>query len=972
LGFLKRSGMHSPVYRFAHFELDPSAYSLRRGGVTLNIERIPLDLLFLLVERRGDLITRSDILDRVWGKGVFVDAENAVNTAVRKLRRALSDDPSKPQFIATVPTKGYRFIGVVDVADRGLFEIVKSTAASDGPIAGADRLIVGRENDLDQLRTHLQRASRGTRQIVFVTGEPGIGKTTVIDSFSSFLARGHEARIGRGQCIEQYGAGEPYMPVLEALTRLCKEAGGDHVVEVLNRVAPSWLAQMPALLSQPEREHLERITQGVTQPRMLREMAEGLEVIAAQIPLVLLIEDLHWSDPSTLDLIGTVARRREPARLMIVGTYRPVEMLAGEHPLRAMKEELELHQQAVELRLPLLSKADVAGYLAQRFSDGTEKIASAVYARSEGNPLFMVNVIDYLVEQGSFADADKIEAPRNIRQMIERNLQRLLPDEQRILEAASVAGAVFSAASIAAVLERPLAEIDTCCTQLAKREQFVARLGPSTWPDGTSSTGFRFRHALYSNVLYDAIPDSHRLEFHRRIADRLEAAYDGRVSEIAAVLANHYRRANEMDKAARYFQRAGEGAVARHAYREAERHYRDALALLLTLPESPERDARELTLQVALGPVLGVTTGFAARDTNALYARARSLSARNVTEESLGAIWGLWLVATSRGEVREALVLAEQMREIASALGSSRGLVEALYARGVTSHWFGDLIESNRCLQYVCEHYRESESGNAPHDFAAYARAFRGINDWLLGYPDQARRLTEEARALALRRNIPFSVVMVGAVTAQHDGLRGDFASAQASAEAAEQLSAELGFDQLHAGAGVIACWAKARLKAAPVAVELIRTRLAEAEALGFLALRPYFLCCLAETQALAGGLGDALATVNQALKIDTDNRWYRPLAFTLRGDLLLKDDPADSSQRELAERDFRDAIGLSRTMSAKSPELHATTSLARLLRDTGRRDAARTMLADIYGWFTEAFDTADLREAKALLDELD
>src|SRR5215469_6418783 len=210
---------------------------------------------------------------------------------------------------------------------------------------------------------------------------------------------------------------------------------------------------------------------------MLREMAEALEVIAAEVPLVLYLEDLQWSDPSTLDLIATVACRSEPARLMILGTYRPGEMLAGKHPLRAMKEELELHQHAIELRLPLLSEADVAAFLAERFSHVTENIARVVYARTEGNPLFMVNVIEYLVDQGSLADAEKIEAPRNIRQMIERNLQRLSPDEQRILEAASVAGTEFSAAAVAAALHQPTTEIEACCTILARREQFIATQG---------------------------------------------------------------------------------------------------------------------------------------------------------------------------------------------------------------------------------------------------------------------------------------------------------------------------------------------------------------------------------------------------------------------------------------------------------------------------------------------------------------
>jgi predicted ATPase len=258
--------------------------------------------------------------------------------------------------------------------------------------------MVGRTAEMAHLNEWFAQVRSGARRVIFVAGEPGIGKTTLTRAFLSSIGSDRKVRIGRGQCVEQYGAGEPYMPILEALTRLCRDPGGDKLVEILHRIAPAWLAQMPSLISAEDRARLQGLSQGTTQQRMLREMAEALEVVARELPLILYLEDLHWSDPSTLDLIATVARRSELARLMILGTYRPVEMLAGEHPLRAVKEELELHQQCIELRVPLLSEGDVAAYLAQRFSDGKEIIAPAVYARSEGNPLFMINVVDYLVE----------------------------------------------------------------------------------------------------------------------------------------------------------------------------------------------------------------------------------------------------------------------------------------------------------------------------------------------------------------------------------------------------------------------------------------------------------------------------------------------------------------------------------------------------------------------------------------------
>jgi hypothetical protein len=308
--------------------------------------------------------------------------------------------------------------------------------------ATASTLMVGREGELRQLSDWFASVLRGSRRVVFVSGEAGIGKTTFVNAFIDSLRR-EGVRIARGQCVEQYGAAEPYMPMLEALTQLGRGAGSQQLLAILHRLAPAWLAQLPALLTAEERARIQGETQGLTQQRMLREMAETLAALAAEAPLVVLLEDLHWSDASTLDLIAAVARRTEPARLLILGTYRPVEMLAGDHPLRALKDELEVHQQCQELRLKLLGEAEVALYLARRFaSDGAQfsRLAPAIYQRTDGNALFMVNVVDYLVAQGLQLDASKIETPRNIRQMIERNLRRLDAEQQAVLESAGVAG----------------------------------------------------------------------------------------------------------------------------------------------------------------------------------------------------------------------------------------------------------------------------------------------------------------------------------------------------------------------------------------------------------------------------------------------------------------------------------------------------------------------------------------------------
>jgi len=451
------------------------------------------------------------------------------------------------------------------------------------------------------------------------------------------------------------------------------------VIELLHKFAPTWLAQMPSLLDEADRERLHNVTQGVTQQRMLHEMMEALEGFAAEAPLVMLFEDLHWSDSSTLKLISAIARRTESARLMILATYRPVAILANDHPLRTMKEELELHRYCEELRLKLLDEEDDAGYLARRFaSNGSQRfdwLAPVIHELTGGNPLFMINVVDYLADAGLLVTsrdggaesleklgAERLEVPRTIRQMIERNLERLKPEEQAVLEGASVAGMEFSAASVAAALERPQTEIEACCTRLSRHEQFVSIRGPITWPDGTIAAGFRFHHTLYQQVLYGRLPVGYRLQLHQRIAAHLELGYGERASEVATELAHHYSLANVKHKAIQYLYLAGKRAAARGAVMEVEEHYRYALKLLGELPQAVERDRQELALQIALGGVLWSSKSWSHPEAGRVYQQARVLGEKlGESAQIVAALHGLVVSAIGRGQFKLACELAEQM-----------------------------------------------------------------------------------------------------------------------------------------------------------------------------------------------------------------------------------------------------------------------------------------------------------------------
>jgi tetratricopeptide (TPR) repeat protein len=485
------------------------------------------------------------------------------------------------------------------------------------------------------------------------------------------------------------------------------------------------------------------------------------------------------------------------------------------------------------------------------------------------------------------------------------------------------------------------------------------------WPDGTSSTAFRFQHALYLKVLYDAIPDSQRVGFHRQIADRLEAGYDGKVNEIAAELANHYRSANEADKAARYFQLAAEGAVQRCAYREGERHYRDALSTLLARPESADRDRAELTIQMALGGISVATQGWAADDTLAVYDRAKTLAARMGSAESADLYFGLWVTALTRGELPAALILSEQMLQIAAAVGPS-ALVNAYFATGSTHFVLGNLTEGYQLLMQGVNLHKAEDFEKVPYDSGIYSICYAGAAKWLLGYPERAREFTYEGRAWAKRVGKPFVLAHADAFSLA-DVFRGDFEDTSLACEKAEKLSTEWGFPTYRTASRIFGVWARAqmgRLAEGSTVVKSLRDEADSAQPL----FRELMLAIVAETEASIDAIDEAIISLEHALQCNPKELWYRPLTLTLRGRLRLL---ANSNSIDLAEQDFRDAIELSRKMSAKSPELRATTSLARLLRDTGRRDEARTMLAEIYCWFTEGFDTKDLKEAKALLDEL-
>jgi DNA-binding winged helix-turn-helix (wHTH) protein/tetratricopeptide (TPR) repeat protein len=960
---------------FSSFRLDPLNEQLWRGQQEIVLRRKTFDVLRYLVEHSQQLVTKAALLDAVWPKVAVSDSMPAIS--VGELRRALGDEASTPRLIETVHGRGYRFIAKVTTAPAEV------ATAPQLPRPGPAPIFVGRETELALLRSRLQDARSGQRRVVFVAGEPGIGKTAFVRVFlDSVATEGTALLVGRGQCVEQYGAGEPYMPVLEALGRLCQEPGGGRVIEILRQFAPMWLAQMPAVVTPAERARLQIETQGITQQRMLREMTQALEVLTAEVSLVLVLEDLHWSDFSTLELISALAVRREPARLLIVATYRPVEMLTGDHRLRTMKEELELHHECEEVRLKFLNQDNVADYLARRLATGSSRqfgtLASAIHRRSDGNPLFMVNVVDYLIEArllssqrevtaGAFAKVppfDRIDVPKGIRQMIERNFDLLKPHEQAVLEAASVVGAEFSAAEVAAALEGEVSEIESRCLELSRREQFLSAGTPISWPDGTLATSFRFHHALYQEVLYARVPAAHQLLLHRRIAEREEAAYGERAHQIATSLAHHYSRANHKDKAVKYFQLAARQAAGRGAVVEAEGHYRRALGFLGQLPADAERDRRELALQIGLGSALWASKSWSHPDTSDAFRRAQELGEiLGETRQVFTVLLALGSSAVSSGQYKLAKELGERVLLAAERRGDRASLCAAHTFRGQTLIWRAQFADGQKHLEVGSGYYPVADPGGLA-SWGVDAPALTAMVTLVLGFPDRARQLMILAELRSNRRGDPFRAGMVhmwgAAFYIQLRDEQAVFEHAEMLSRLAAKQPVWTGVAEGYKGQALLlqGDWEKA--------LGYLRRSMKLNNEVGLVGTLPWLRQDVAECLVRQGRLDEALAQLIQTIRETEENGYLRAPVLWKHANVLAQ------SNAEIAtvEAAYHEAIDCAREQGARFYELEATTAFARWLKGKGHITEERTVLAKIYSWFTEGFDTAALRDAKTLIDE--
>jgi DNA-binding winged helix-turn-helix (wHTH) protein/tetratricopeptide (TPR) repeat protein len=977
--------MASSQWCFADFRLDLANACLWRGTQPVVLTPKAFAVLHYLVTHANRLVTKDTLLDAIWPETAISDA--VVRIAIGELRRALGDTAQAPRFIATVYRRGYRFVAPVtqalplDTASSGPPTLLQEPARPHHPSLAAVPL-VGREAVLDHLRAAWAQARQGQRQMRFITGEPGLGKTAVIAVFLAEAATDPAVWVAGGQCVEHYGTGEAYLPVLEALGQLCRGPGQEHLVALLQQHAPTWLVQMPWLLTTAHRVQLRDELQGATRERMLREFAELVDRLTATTPLILFFEDLHWSDYATLDLLALLARRRTPAHLLVLGTYRPVEAIVRHHPLRTVAQELQRHGYATELPLALLSAEAVAAYLAARFPQQrfSTPLGPWLHQRTDGHPLFLVTLVQVLVErgvlhsqhgcwtlQGKIEDM-AVEVPESLRQLLEQHLTRLPLEAQRVLEVASVAGVEFVAAGVAAGLAADTTTVEEHCEALVER-QLLHPVGVTTWPDGTVTAGYAFVHALYQQAVYERLGAGRRARLHQRLGGCLEAAYGAQAGEIAAELAEHFVRGHDTRRAVHYLRQAGDNALARSASRAAVACYEQALDALAQLPESRDTRTQAIDLRLALRTVLW-TMGELKRLFTTLQEAERLAEALGDSHR-LGWVSAYLLAHFAQvGDPERALAAGQRALALATALGEHGLTVVAQHYLGGVYRSLGDYRRAVECFQtnVAC---LDGEIGQEhlglPGLATVFARSHLVIALAECGAFAEGRAPAEEGVQMAEAAQHPYSQVMawwaVGFLALRQGALSQAIGVLAQALALVQRADLQLLVPMVAAPLGAAYALASRPADAVP----LLEQAVAEAVARQYLWDQALRVVWLGEAYLCAGRLAEAGTQAQRALAFAQahQERGHAAYALWLLGEIAVQD---DSLKVEAAEASYRQALALAVARAMRPLQAHCHRGLGTLYAQSGQPAQGRAELSTAREMYRTMDMTFWLRQVEVAL----
>lgn len=876
------SSLHFPPFRF-----DPRTEQLWRGLDPVELKPTATAALAFLLANPQRLVPKEELLSAVWGDTHISAA--TLRSVLREVRSALDDDSDAPRWIQTVHGRGYRFVGVVLADEAG--------ASDHGPSA-QHRALVGRGDELGALEDAARRAEAGERQVVFLTGEGGIGKTSLAESFFGELHDRGRFLTTYGRCIAGHGSRDSYLPILEAFERLVASPLGAALQPLLEQHAPTWVSE----LTNVSEEALDRVRPNVVRvdrDRMLRELATALEAITQQRPIALLLEDLHWSDSASLDAIEWLARRDEAARLLLVATFRPTaDEPGGSTRLATVQGELAMHGYSREFPLAPLDADQTGEYLRGRFP-GVEvhaELAQAIHVRSGGNPLIVVAYADEFVRESLLFEHEEgwrfdgmlsdLPIPQGVRQMIEYQHGRLEPKVREALEAASVAGTQLGASELAA-LE----------AVLPGAEDHLARLASGSSLMHGDADGFRFSHALHQEIAIERVPPLRRRKLHLAIAEQLETEYGAAPGRDAAVLATHFEAAGDHERAIRYLDQTAEVAMARSTHAEAEALLERALALLAALPDDAaagERERMEFSLQAKLGTCWTITRGYVDPSVREAYGRADELSLA-VADDAPGlmnVLAGLCGYFAVRGEHAIAVRVSERQVSLASRARGAYERILASLSRGIALHSVGRGEEGLRHLQEAWTLYdpdlHSPRSVPAVSDPGTQACGHGSLVLVASGRVDEALASTRESIDLAgTLGHAPSQALSHYYAMTVHQALE-DVDATAASADACLALSQEHGLPFYIPAALVMSGWVDAHRGRADDGAERARAGIGLLQASGALLGMPLYCAVLAEALMLAGRDEEALEAVQQGLDVVERNGELSsaPRAYWILGEL--------------------------------------------------------------------------------------
>ncbi len=850
---------------------------------------------------------------------------------------------------------------------------------------------VGRKAELEALQRALEKASAGCGQIVAVVGEAGVGKSRL---FHEFKQRSQRGVLLLETFSVSHGKAFAYLPLIELLRnyfqitaqddeRRCREKVTGKVL-TLDRSLEDLLAYLLFLLGVSEPDSaLADMDAPIRRGRTLEAITRVLVRESINQPIELLCEDLQWLDSETEAFLAFLIDRLASTRILLLVNYRPEYQPVWGH-----------QDNCIQLRLDPLGEAEAQGLLAALLGDdpALEPLKRLILEKTEGNPFFMEEVVQTLVEEKALlGDTGRyriehtpaaLHIPTTVQGVLAARMDRLPAREKTLLQTLAVIGKAFPWSLIRHVCGSQAALPDDNLRRLLSRleaSEFIYER--PAFPE----LEYTFKHALTQEVAQNSMLSEPRSVLHERTAQAIEALYPGRLKDYCGELAHHYRESGNIPKALEYLHWAAQQALQRSASLEAIRHLGTALELLKRLPDTPERGRQELTLHLSLGPALMAARGFGAPEVEATYTRALALCEQTGQTQQLFPVqFGLWTFYFLRARYETARELGGRLLDWARSASVPEPLVQAHCALGDTLFRMGEFSMARTHLEQALT-LQGPDDRPQPHAFLlGYGRTPAAIHGlgvlawilWYMGYPDQASQRSDEALALARKLSDPFSLAHSLVFRADLHQHRREAKLTLEFAEAAMTLSTEQGFPHYSAWASLLRGWALAEQENPAEGIAQIRQGLTAYRATGAELARSYFMALLAETCGNAGQAEDGLDVLAEALALvdHTGERYYAAELHRLKGVLILSRPSAQtckSTSHEEAEACFQKAMEVARRQGARSLELRAGLDLARLWQGQGKLAAARQMLADILTFFTEGFETVDLRQAKELLDAL-